>query len=64
MQIMCLSICLISSDLGPTKEYICDDKKPRGHEDKYDCNTLPFIINKRCLVYSFGEDQIYNIVPV
>ena len=53
MPIICLFICLISSDLGPTKEYVCENTKPRGHEDKYDCNTLPFIINKRCLVYSF-----------
>lgn len=46
LQIMCLFICLIYNDLGPTKEYVCENAKPRGNEDKYNCNTLSFIINK------------------
>lgn len=45
----------IADDLGPKEEYICKNKKPRGHIYKCDCNTVPFIINnKGCLVYSFG----------
>ncbi|CAG2223751.1 unnamed protein product [Mytilus edulis] len=34
-------------------DYFCPNKVERG-QLKFDCNTSPFVVQKPCLVYSFG----------